>query len=179
MDAIALAPGAQMPWPLVLFLALGSACGGSVGIAAWASSAMHAAAAHPVVQDAASRGIVQMASAWSSCTGSWSSWRWGLAVLGTFVVLGAAFAAGAVCGGAVAWAGSSLLPRRQELPDTIAALCALAQQLDRGGANATGAAANHLGLPAEQVNVWRAIWRQAVRGPEASALHRRAASRRR
>ena len=130
MFALAIAPGSAMPWPLVLFLALGSACGGGVGIAAWASTAMHAAAAHPVVQGAASRGIVQIASAWSSCTGSWSTWRWGLAVLAVLGSLGAAFVAGAVCGGAVAWAGNSLWPRRQELPDTVAALCALAQQLD-------------------------------------------------
>ena len=178
MDALAIAPS-TLPWPLVLFLALGSACGGGVGIAAWASTAMHAAAAHPTVQSAASRGIVQVVSAWNSCTGSWSAWRWGLTALGVSALLGAAFIAGAVCGGAVAWAGTSVWPRRPEVPDTIAALSALAEQLEKGGTSAAEAAADHLGLPTEQVHVWRAQWRQAVRGPEASALQRRTASRRR
>ena len=179
MDALAIAPGSALPWPLVLFLALGSACGGGVGIAAWASTAMHAAAAHPIVQSAASRGIVQLASAWTSCTGSWSAWRWGLAALGVFASLGAAFVAGAVCGGAMAWASNSLWPRRREAPDTIAALSALAEKLEQSGTSAAEAAASHLGLPTEKVIVWRAQWRQAVRGPEAPALQRRTAGRRR
>ena len=79
----------------------------------------------------------------------------------------------------MAWASNSLWPRRREVPDTIAALSALAEQLEHGGTSAAEAAASHLGLPTEQVYVWRAQWRQAVRGPEAPALQRRAASRRR
>ena len=147
MDAIAIAPGSALPWPLVLFLALGSACGGGVGVAAWASTAMHAAAAHPIVQSAASRGIVQLASAWTSCTGSWSAWRWSLAAVGALASLAAAFVAGAVCGGAMAWASSHLWPRCRDMPDTLAALSALAEQLEDGGPSAAEAAASHLGLP--------------------------------
>ena len=176
MDAIV--PGAALPWPAVLFLALGSACGGGVGLGAWASTAMQAAA-HPMVQSAASRSIVQLASAWTACAGSWSAWRWSLAAVGALASLAAAFVAGAVCGGAMAWASSYLWPRRPDVSDTLAALSALAAQLEDGGPSAAEAAASHLGLPTEQVYVWRAQWRQAVRGPEGPAVQRRAAGRRR
>ena len=148
----------EAPGAVVLLLPPGAASGGGAGLSAWTSSALRPAAAHPSVRYA---------------------WRWSIAVAGILAALAAAFVAGAVCEAALAWASGRCGPQRRDVPDAVAALAELAEQLEEGGPRAAEAAASQLGLRTEQVHVWLVRWRQAVRRPEGPAVQRGVAGRHR
>ncbi len=80
-------------------------------------------------------------------------WRWGLVV-----VAGAA----AVC-------AFRRHREPEQVPDSLAALAALADQLEIGTSLAGAAAARQLGLSEAHLSYWLRHWRAAMRGPSAFA----------